>query len=113
MGTNDCDTDDICVAAYIPNNPPPGGARGASSCAPVSDCIGALDLGRWCFDHQGCCEDLRCRRTDGICEPAELGQDLTDSGSESSDATTSTTGDDDDDSSGDLPSTSGGTTGTP
>ncbi len=74
MGSGDCDTEGICVADYEAADPPPGGKRGAAGCAPHSACIGALDLGRWCFDHRGCCDDLRCRPTDGICEPAKLGQ---------------------------------------
>ena len=74
IGTSDCDTDGICVADYAPLDPPPGGMRGPADCAPKSACIGQLDLGRWCFDHRGCCDDLRCRPTDGLCEPATLGQ---------------------------------------
>jgi len=75
LGSGDCETEAICVAGYeAADTMPPGGARGPASCAEPLDCIGALDLGRWCFDHRGCCDDLRCRPADGICEPATLGQ---------------------------------------
>lgn len=75
LGSGDCDTEAICVAAYeAADTLPPGGERGPASCVPPVDCIGATDLSRWCFDHQGCCDDLRCRPADGICEPPMLGQ---------------------------------------
>jgi|GEM_PF-1656018 len=74
MGSSDCETDGICVADYEAADPPPGGQRGAASCVANTACIGPLDLERWCFDHRGCCDDLRCRPTDGVCEPATLGQ---------------------------------------
>jgi hypothetical protein len=73
MGSSDCDTDAICVAAYGPTTGELGGERGPAECVEDSACIGALDLGRWCFDHQSCCGDLRCRTADGICEPPDLG----------------------------------------
>jgi len=75
VGSGDCDTETICVAGYVAaDTMPPGGERGPASCVAPVDCIGATDLGRWCFDHQGCCDDLRCRAVDGICEPPLLGQ---------------------------------------
>ena len=75
LGSGDCDTEAICVADYAAaDTAPPGGMRGDASCSPPTDCIGALDLSRWCFDHQGYCDDLRCRPADGVCEPATLGQ---------------------------------------
>ena len=74
MGSSECDSEGICVADYEAADPPPGGERGAASCVANTACIGPLDLERWCFDHRGCCDDLRCRPTDGICEPATLGQ---------------------------------------
>lgn len=97
MGSADCETEAICVADYDGvDTMPPGGMRGDASCSPRTDCIGALDLSRWCFDHQGCCDDLRCRPADGVCEPATLGQSTgvdsdTDPGLTS---TSSSTGDD-------------------
>lgn len=85
MGSGDCDSEGICVADYTPadTSPPVGGMRSPASCAAEDACIGELDLTRWCFDHRGCCDDLRCRPADGICEPAHLGQ-LTTSGDDSS-----------------------------
>ena len=65
----------ICVAEYAADTL--GGERSPGRCAPASECVGALDLGRWCFDHAGCCEGLRCRAVDGICEEPGLGQDTT------------------------------------
>jgi hypothetical protein len=74
-GSADCETDAICVAAYDPSPDPENpGARGPAACTAIDACIGALDLARWCFDHQSCCESLRCRTVDGVCEPADLGQ---------------------------------------
>ncbi|MBZ5712515.1 hypothetical protein [Nannocystis pusilla] len=73
MRSGDCDTDAICVAAYGPTTGELGGERGPAECVEDSACIGALDLGRWCFDHQSCCGDLRCRTADGVCEPPDLG----------------------------------------
>ena len=75
VGSGECDSEGICVADYeAADTMPPGGMRGTAECAPESACIGALDLGRWCFDHRSCCDDLRCRPADGTCEPATLGQ---------------------------------------
>lgn len=74
MHSGDCDTDGICVADYAPGlEGGPGGVRGPAVCGDEGVCIGALDLTRWCFDHQGCCGDLRCRPADGVCEEAGLG----------------------------------------
>ena len=88
MGSSDCDTEGICVADYeaVDTNPP-AGMRSAAECVAKNDCIGPLDLGRWCFDHLGCCEDLRCHPADGTCEPPGLGE--TTSGG-ATDASTST-----------------------
>lgn len=75
--SNECDTDGtegICVAAYLPADTL-GGERGPAVCATPGECVEELDLGRWCFDHPGCCEGLRCRAVDGICERPGLGQD--------------------------------------
>jgi len=75
LGSGECDTEAICVADYeAADTMPPGGMRGPASCVAPVDCVGATDLSRWCFDHQGCCDDLRCRPADGICEPPLLGQ---------------------------------------
>ncbi len=75
LGSGDCDTEGICIAAYeAADTMPPGGMRGPASCVAPVDCVGPTDLSRWCFDHQGCCDDLRCRPADGICEPPTLGQ---------------------------------------
>ncbi|MBL9100558.1 MAG: hypothetical protein JNL82_06360 [Myxococcales bacterium] len=89
-GSADCETDAICVADYSPSpDPDDPGTRGPAACTDLGACIGPLDLGRWCFDHQGCCESLRCRTADGVCEPPELGQ----TGGETTGTTsTSTTG---------------------
>ncbi|MEZ4451005.1 MAG: hypothetical protein R3B09_16100 [Nannocystaceae bacterium] len=91
----DCDTDStegICVAVYVPADTL-GGDRGPATCATPGECIAELDLGRWCFDHPGCCEGLRCRAVDGICERPHLGQDTdtdgdTDTSGSTSDAST-------------------------
>lgn len=75
--SNECDTDGtegICVAEYLPADTL-GGERGPAVCATPGACVEELDLGRWCFDHPGCCEGLRCRAVDGICERPGLGQD--------------------------------------
>lgn len=75
MRSGDCDSDGICVADYTPAPAgEPGGARGPAICGDEGVvCIDALDLTRWCFDHQGCCGDLRCRPADGVCEVPGLG----------------------------------------
>ncbi len=74
LGSGECDSEGICVADYQQvDTSPPGGMRGAAACEPETACIGSLDLTRWCFDHQGCCDDLRCHPADGICEPVGLG----------------------------------------
>lgn len=114
VGSGDCDTEAICVAAYTAaDTMPPGGERGPASCVAPVDCIGATDLGRWCFDHQGCCDDLRCRPADGICEPPLLGQTTGDTTS-SSTGEPGTTGDTGASSTGGTGSTTTttGTTGT-
>lgn len=101
LGSGDCDTEGICVAAYeAADTMPPGGMRGPASCVAPVDCVGPTDLSRWCFDHQGCCDDLRCRPADGICEPPTLGQTT-------GEATGQTTGEP-----GTTGATSTGTTGT-
>lgn len=75
MGSADCETDGICVAGYTPSADPENpGSRGPAGCVFVDDCIDSLDQTRFCFDHQGCCESLRCRTVDGVCEPPGLGQ---------------------------------------
>lgn len=120
MGSGDCDSEGICVADYeaADTMPPSGGMRTPAACAPETACIGELDLSRWCFDHRGCCDDLRCRPADGVCEPALLGQttgttgaDTT--GTDTTDTTTgsTSTGDDSDSSTGDPGSTGTDTTG--
>jgi hypothetical protein len=87
--SGDCDSEGICVADYAPSpDPKTVGTRGAAMCAAADACIAALDLTRWCFDHQGCCEALRCR-ADGVCEPPQLGQTTGDD----ADTSTGTTGD--------------------
>lgn len=74
-GSGDCETEGICVADYTPSaDPNDPGMRSPSACLGKTACIAALDLERFCFDHQGCCESLRCRTVDGVCEPADLGQ---------------------------------------
>ncbi len=89
LGSGDCDTEGICIAPYeAADTMPPGGERGPASCVAPDDCIGATDLGRWCFDHQGCCDDLRCRPADGVCEPPLLGQTT---GATTTDSTGATT----------------------
>jgi len=88
-GSGDCETEGICVADYTPSADPANpGARTPASCLEKTACIAALDLERFCFDHQGCCESLRCRTVDGVCEPADLGQ--TGGETTTTDATTTT-----------------------
>jgi hypothetical protein len=56
-----------CVAPYD---------RGASEPGPgtcVQTCIETDDLGRWCFDDEGCCDKLRCNGVDGFCIPRDGG----------------------------------------
>lgn len=102
MQSGDCETDGICVAEFGPTTGELGGERGPAECAEESACIGALDLGRWCFDHRSCCGDLRCRTADGVCEPPDLGV---------STGATETDGDTDTTTTGST-STTGTTTGT-
>jgi hypothetical protein len=111
MGSGDCETEGICVADYQPAYPPPGGKRGAATCVLDTACIGALDLGRWCFDHRGCCDDLRCRPADGICEPATLGQTTSGPATTTGDTEDPSTGDTGDPSSTGDASSTGDTTG--
>ena len=107
--SGDCETDGLCVADYLPAPEGGlGGARGPAVCVTPDACITALDLTRWCFDHQGCCDDLRCRTADGVCEPSGLG--VTE-GSSSGDGTTGSTGSTGDTTGGDTTGTTGGTTG--
>jgi hypothetical protein len=112
LGSGECDTEAICVADYeAADTAPPGGMRGPASCVAPVNCVGETDLSRWCFDHQGCCDDLRCRPADGICEPPLLGQTTGAGGTDSSGEPTTgattlgTTADD-------TGATSTGTTGT-
>ncbi|WP_434416977.1 hypothetical protein [Nannocystis pusilla] len=109
MQSGDCETDAICVAEYGRTTGELGGERGPAECADESACIGALDLGRWCFDHQSCCGDLRCRIADGICEPPDLGVTTGDTTTTTGDTTT-TTGDTTT-TTGDTTTTTGDTTG--
>jgi hypothetical protein len=94
--SSDCESGGICVSEFVPG--PTGGIggdRGPALCVTVDTCIDALDLHRWCFDHQGCCGDLRCRTGDGVCEPADLGVttgDSTGSTGEGSGSSSTTTG---------------------
>lgn len=89
LGSGECDSEGICVAEYTPSDDPEHpGARGPAACSDAGACIAALDLARFCFDHQGCCESLRCRTVDGVCEPADLGQ--TGGETTTTDATTTT-----------------------
>ena len=105
-GSGDCDSEGICVAPYSPSDDPEHpGARGPAACVDLGACIGALDLERFCFDHQGCCESLRCRTVDGVCEPPELGQtggETTGSDTTTSSTSTSTSTSSDDATTGDT-----------
>lgn len=95
LGSGDCDSEGICVADYeAVDTSPPAGMRGAAECVARSECIAALDLDRWCFDHRGCCENLRCHPADGTCEPRGLGETDTgtDTGTGSSGTGSSDTG---------------------
>jgi hypothetical protein len=117
MGSGDCDSEGICVADYeaADTMPPSGGMRSPAACAPETACIAELDLSRWCFDHRSCCDDLRCRPADGVCEPALLGQttgatdaDTTGTGTDTTGTTgtdSTSTGDGTDTSTGDTGST--------
>ncbi len=89
-GASDCDTDGICVAEYIPESDGLGGERGPARCESPDLCIQALDLGRWCFEHPSCCEGLRCRDVDGICEVPDFGEGTTGSTGTSSTSTGTT-----------------------
>lgn len=121
MSSSECDTDGICVADYTPPpEGPAGGARGPAECAEQTACIPALDLTRWCFDHQSCCGDLRCRSADGICETPGLGvstgEDPTSTGTTGSTGATEGSGTSGSDSTGsssggDASSSSGGSGG--
>ncbi|MEZ4385041.1 MAG: hypothetical protein R3A79_27170 [Nannocystaceae bacterium] len=88
-GASDCDTDGICVADYVGDTL--GGERGPARCVAESECIGPLDLQRWCFGHPSCCEGLRCRSVDGICEEPDLGEG-TDTAGTGTSGTAGTTG---------------------
>ena len=101
-GSGDCNTTGICVADYeAVDTEPPAGMRDAAECVAKTECIAALDLGRWCFDHRGCCENLRCHPADGTCEPRGLGETTSSTG----DTDTSGTGDTDSSSTGDTSTT--------
>lgn len=92
-GSGDCNTTGICVADYAAaDTEPPAGMRDAAACVPKAECIGALDLGRWCFDHRGCCENLRCHPADGTCEPRGLGETTSSTGDASDSTATGSTG---------------------
>lgn len=93
-GSGDCNTTGICVADYEAiDTEPPAGMRDAAACVPKAECIGALDLGRWCFDHRGCCENLRCHPADGTCEPRGLGETTSSTGTTDTTGTSTDTGD--------------------
>lgn len=92
-GSGDCNTTGICVADYqAVDTEPPAGMRDAAACVPKAECIGALDLGRWCFDHRGCCENLRCHPADGTCEPRGLGETTSSTGDATDSSDTGSTG---------------------
>lgn len=117
MQSGDCDTDAICVAAYGPTTGELGGEPGPAECVDMGACIGALDLGRWCFDHRSCCGDLRCRTADGVCEPPDLGVSTGETTTEGGDTTTtsgstSTATDTGDTTTGDATTGTSTTTGT-
>lgn len=86
QASSECEDGEICVAPYnLDPEPGPGGARGPATCVPEQSCIATPDdIHSWCFDHQGCCGDLRCRSADGVCEEQLV--DTTTSGT-TSDAT--------------------------
>ncbi|MCB9703485.1 MAG: hypothetical protein H6711_16450 [Myxococcales bacterium] len=94
-GSSECDSDGLCVAEYIPADTL-GGERGPAHCVDPNQCIGELDLGRWCFDHPSCCEGLRCRKIDGICETPDLGGSTGESGDTGDTSSTSSSGTDTD-----------------
>jgi hypothetical protein len=116
MGSSDCETDAICVAAWTPTTGELGGERGPAGCVEAGACIEALDLGRWCLDHRSCCGDLRCRTADGICEPPDLGVTTgggdTDTTTETTGETTTTGGTTDDTTTGTTADTTTGTSST-
>ncbi len=107
-GASDCESEGICVAEYSAESL--GGERGPARCEDPSLCIQALDLGRWCFEHPSCCEGLRCRKVDGICEVPDFGESTTGTGTSTGTSTsTSTTGDDTGSTSQDSDTDTGGT----
>ncbi|MCA9661216.1 MAG: hypothetical protein KC486_22950 [Myxococcales bacterium] len=108
-GAGDCDTDGICVADYVADTL--GGERGPARCVPASECIGPLDLQRWCLGHPSCCEGLRCRDVDGICEEPDFGEGTETAGTAGTSTSTGTTGDTDT-TTGDTDSTGSATTDT-
>jgi hypothetical protein len=61
--SDDCDGDEVCVAPYDSEADP---KRGQAVC--VSDCVEALEVDKYCFDDEACCEGLECQ-PDGLCEP--------------------------------------------
>ncbi len=90
-GASDCESEGICVAEYSAESF--GGERGNARCEDPALCIQALDLGRWCFEHPSCCEGLRCRNVDGICEIPDLGENTTGTTTgTTTDTTTTSTG---------------------
>lgn len=52
-----------CVAAWDASAEPP---RGPAEC--VAECVGELDLDRFCIGDASCCDELECS-LDGLCEP--------------------------------------------
>ena len=64
----ECDTDDNCVAPYDPYDPGEVSGKGAPIC--VDDCVAVNELQKWCMDNDACCQGLRCRSIDGLCEPS-------------------------------------------
>ncbi len=106
--STECDPE-FCVAPWDPEREPP---RGPTEC--VSECVGELDLQRFCIDDASCCEGLICA-ADGLCEPpfdaTESGSDTdetsTDTGSSTDETDTSETSTDDTDSSTDETSSDG------
>jgi hypothetical protein len=60
--------------------------RGVAQC--VAECVGELELDRFCIDDASCCEGLECA-IDGLCEPPWQPSSESDSGTSESDSGTS------------------------